>query len=56
MPLSYYESLLPISQRLKIRKQREAEKKRKHADILRAWKAGEISWNEYIRMEKKYRT
>lgn len=33
-----------------------AEKKRKHDEIVRAWKAGELTWNEYIRQEKKYRT
>ena len=31
------------------------EKKRRHAEIVRAWRAGELSWNEYTRLEKKYR-
>lgn len=39
----------------KLRKERN-DKKRKHDEIVRAWKAGELTWNEYIRQEKKYRT
>lgn len=39
----------------KIRKERLA-KKRKHDEIVRAWKAGELTWNEYCKQEKKYRT
>lgn len=31
-------------------------RKRKHDEIVRAWKAGKLTWNEYIRQEKKYRT
>ena len=38
-----------------LRKERMA-KKRKHDEIVGAWKAGELTWNEYIRQEKKYRT
>ena len=38
----------------KLRKERMA-KKRKHDEIVRAWKAGKITWNEYCRQEKKYR-
>lgn len=30
-------------------------RKRKHDEIVRLWKAGQISWNEYCRQEKKYR-
>lgn len=30
--------------------------RRKHDAIVRAWKAGELSWNEYVRQEKKYRS
>ena len=37
-----------------LRKDRMA-KKRKHDEIVRSWKAGELSWNEYVRQEKKYR-
>ena len=33
----------------------DAAKKRKHDAVVRAWRAGELSWNEYIRQEKKYR-
>lgn len=32
-----------------------AERKRKHDEIVRLWRAGQISWNEYCRQEKKYR-
>ena len=38
------------------KKKRSQEKRRRHADIVRAWKAGKLTWNEYIRLEKKYRT
>lgn len=31
------------------------ERKRKHDEIIRLWRAGHISWNEYCRQEKKYR-
>lgn len=31
------------------------ERKRKHDEIVRLWRAGQISWNEYCRQEKKYR-
>lgn len=39
------------------RKKRRAdtERKRMHSRIVSAWKAGELTWNEYIRLEKKYR-
>lgn len=37
-----------------LRKER-ITKKRKHDEIVRAWKAGELTWNEYCRKEKKYR-
>lgn len=38
------------------RKKKDAEKRKKHAEVVRRWRAGEISWNEYCRQEKKYRT
>ena len=38
-----------------IAKEKKA-RKRKHDEIVRAWKAGELTWNEYCRQEKKYRT
>lgn len=31
------------------------ERKRKHDEIVRLWRAEQISWNEYCRQEKKYR-
>lgn len=37
-----------------LRKERMA-KKSKHDGIVRAWKAGELTWDEYCRQEKKYR-
>lgn len=37
------------------KKKLDAEKRRKAAELTRAWQAGEISWNDYIRQEKKYR-
>ena len=37
-------------------KRQKKEKKRKHAEVVLAWKERRISWNEYIRLEKKYRT
>lgn len=37
------------------KKKRDAEKRKKLAAIESAWKTGKISWNEYIRQEKKYR-
>ena len=40
----------------KEKRRAKAEKKRRHDEIVRAWKAGELTWNEYIRQEKKYRT
>lgn len=30
--------------------------KRKHTEITKHWKAGVLSWNEYCRLEKRYRT
>ena len=38
-----------------LRKKRMA-KKRKHDEIVRAWLGGKLTWNEYCRQEKKYRT
>lgn len=35
---------------------RRTELRRKHDAIVRSWKAGELSWNEYVRQEKKYRS
>lgn len=40
----------------KFLRKKRMEKKRKHDEIVRAWKAGKLTWNEYIRQEKKYRT
>lgn len=37
------------------RKNREKERRKKHDEIVRLWRAGQISWNEYCRQEKKYR-
>lgn len=46
---NYYECWLQ-------RKKSISEKKKKHEEIVRRWKAGEITRDEYIRIEKKYRT
>lgn len=53
MPLFVFGNSCPNWKEL--RKERMA-KKRKHDEIVRAWKAGKLTWNEYIRQEKKYRT
>ena len=39
----------------KERRKKKQERKRKYNEIIRMWKNKEISWNEYIRLEKKYR-
>ena len=52
MPLSFYYGYYS---RWQEKKKKDAEKKRRHAEVVRAWKAKEISWNEYVRLEKKYR-
>jgi hypothetical protein len=36
-------------------RKKQAAKKRKHDEIVRAWKAGQLTWDEYCRQEKKYR-
>lgn len=53
MPISYYYNHY---ERWLQRKKSISEKKKKHEEIVKRWKAGEITWNEYIRIEKKYRT
>ena len=35
---------------------KQIAKKCKHDEIVRAWKAGQLTWDEYGRQEKKYRT
>ena len=35
--------------------ERAKTKRRKHEEIVRLWRDGHISWNEYCRQEKKYR-
>lgn len=37
------------------KKRRDAHKRKELAKITTAWRAGEISWNTYIRLEKRYR-
>ena len=54
MPTSFMWDFYP--QRIKQRQTAVKERKRKHDEVVRAWKAGELSWNEYVRLEKKYRT
>lgn len=37
------------------KKKLDAIKQKKHSELEAAWRNGELSWNEYIRQEKKYR-
>ena len=54
--MPYYETHTDYLRRYAEKKKRNAEKKRRHDEIVRAWRAGELTWNEYVRQEKKYRT
>ena len=52
MPYYYERNSIELQ---RARKKRAAERKRRHDDIERRWRAGELTWNEYCWLEKKYR-
>lgn len=53
MPYFYYSIDYP--ERVKERKRKERIRKKKHDDIVRRWRSGELTWNEYCRLEKRFR-
>ena len=38
-----------------LQRERRKANKKKYDEVVRLWKARKISWNEYCRLEKKYR-
>ena len=46
---------IPSIDDYRAKRKADAEKRRKSAELTRAWQAGELTWNEYIQQEKKYR-